>query len=48
MAKADDEIMKNYPKEPVTDLVHIVRQRRVMAAKQAALRDEEEKKEKER
>lgn len=40
--------MKDYPKEPVTDLVHIVRQRRVMAAKQAALRDEEEKKEKER
>ena len=45
---ADDELMKDYPKEPVADLVHIVRQRRVMAAKQAALKDEEEKKEKER
>ncbi|XP_065072272.1 tyrosine-protein kinase BAZ1B-like isoform X2 [Rhopilema esculentum] len=45
---ADDELMKDYPKEPVADLVHIVRQRRVMAAKQAALKGEEEKKEKER
>ena len=41
-------MMKDYPKEPVADLVHTVRQRRIMSAKQAALKDEEEKKEKER
>ena len=47
-SKVDDDMMKDYPKEPVADLVHIVRQRRIMAAKQAALKDEEERKDKER
>ena len=46
--KSDVDIMKDYPKEPVADLVHIVRQRRIMAAKQAARKDEEERKNKER
>ena len=47
-SKVSESMMKDYPKEPVADLVHIVRQRRVMAAKQAALKDEEERKDKER
>ena len=47
-SKVDDDMMRDYPKEPVADLVHIVRQRRIMAAKQAAMKDEEEKKVKER
>eukprot|EP00794_Sanderia_malayensis_P016840 gene16840-18539_t len=44
----DDKLMKDYPKEPVADLVHVIRQRRIMVAKQAAMKDEEERKEKER
>ena len=47
-SKVNEDMMKDYPKEPVADLVHIVRQRRAMAAKQAALKDEEERKDKER